>query len=257
MVRACRLAFGAATAGLLVPVAVPVIAQEAVFDSVTARARPEYDPLGFELDRLVTDTFAEFTDGQPADPEGPRGALSSFVVMPKLETNFGFTSNIYRTNTDVQSDQFLEFKPTLRIASDWDNHSMALLIDGVHVGDHCLIVALGIAADGQKHALGLWDGSTENATVCQGLLANLQSRGLRTDRSLLVILDGSKALRKRPTLTRASSRRSDASRIRATSASSRPSVLTTSAPSKLSWATLETSPTRCCMSAAGISTRAV
>ena len=56
--------------------------------------------------------------------------------------------------------------------------------------------ALGIAADGQKHALGLWDGSTENARVCQDLLANLQSRGLRTDRSLLVILDGSKALRK-------------------------------------------------------------
>ena len=73
---------------------------------------------------------------------------------------------------------------------------VALLIDGVHLGDHCLIVALGIAADGQKHALGVWDGSTENATVCQGLLANLQSRGLRTDRSLLVILDGSKALRK-------------------------------------------------------------
>jgi len=73
---------------------------------------------------------------------------------------------------------------------------VALLIDGVHLGDHCLIVALGIAADGQKHALGLWDGSTENATVCQGLLSSLQSRGLRTDRSLLVILDGSKALHK-------------------------------------------------------------
>jgi transposase-like protein len=73
---------------------------------------------------------------------------------------------------------------------------VALLIDGVHVGDHCLIVALGLAADGQKHALGLWDGSTENATVCQGLLTNLQSRGLRTDRSLLIILDGSKAVRK-------------------------------------------------------------
>ena len=73
---------------------------------------------------------------------------------------------------------------------------VALLLDGVHVGDHCLIVALGIAADGQKHALGLWDGSTENASVCQHLLANLQSRGLRTGRSLLVILDGSTALRK-------------------------------------------------------------
>ena len=67
---------------------------------------------------------------------------------------------------------------------------VALLLDGVHIGEHCLVVALGIAADGQKHALGLWEGATENAAVCQSLLANLQSRGLRTDRSLLVILDG-------------------------------------------------------------------
>ena len=58
---------------------------------------------------------------------------------------------------------------------------VGLIIDGVHIGDHCLIVALGIAAEGQKHALGLWDGSPENARVCQDLLANLQSRGLRTD----------------------------------------------------------------------------
>ena len=40
----------------------------------------------------------------------------------------------------------------------------------------------------------MWEGATENTTVCQGLLTNLQSRGLRTDRSLLVILDGAKAL---------------------------------------------------------------
>lgn len=73
---------------------------------------------------------------------------------------------------------------------------VALLLDGVHVGEHCLIVALGVAADGAKHALGIWEGSTEKAAVCQSLLSNLQSRGLRTDRSLLVLLDGSKALRK-------------------------------------------------------------
>ena len=73
---------------------------------------------------------------------------------------------------------------------------VGLLLDGVQVGEHCLIVALGLAADGGKHALGIWEGSTENAAVCQSLLSNLQSRGLRTDRSLLVILDGSTALRK-------------------------------------------------------------
>ena len=73
---------------------------------------------------------------------------------------------------------------------------VALMLDGVHIGEHCLVVALGIAADGQKHALELWEGATENAAVCQSLLANLQSRGLRTDRSLLVILDGALALHK-------------------------------------------------------------
>ena len=76
---------------------------------------------------------------------------------------------------------------------------VALLIDGVHIGEHCIIVALGIDHTGTKHALGIWDGSTENAAVCQSLLADLQSRGLRTDRSLLVILDGSKALHKAAT----------------------------------------------------------
>src|SRR5712691_3434437 len=78
---------------------------------------------------------------------------------------------------------------------------VALLIDGVHIGEHCIVVALGIDHTGRKHALGVWDGSTENAAVCQSLLADLQSRGLRTDRSILVILDGSKALHKAVTQT--------------------------------------------------------
>jgi transposase-like protein len=78
---------------------------------------------------------------------------------------------------------------------------VALLIDGVQVAEHCIIVALGIDNTGRKHALGLWDGSTENATVCQSLLANLQGRGLPTTRSMLVILDGSKALHKAVTHT--------------------------------------------------------
>jgi putative transposase len=39
-------------------------------------------------------------------------------------------------------------------------------------------------------------GRDRERAVCQSLLANLQSRGLRTDRSLLVILDGAKALHK-------------------------------------------------------------
>jgi len=56
--------------------------------------------------------------------------------------------------------------------------------------------ALGIDTDGIKHPLGLWDGSTENATVATTLLANLTGRGLDVDQGVLVVLDGGKALRK-------------------------------------------------------------
>lgn len=71
-----------------------------------------------------------------------------------------------------------------------------LMIDGIHIDDHVVLVALGIDVDGNKHILGLHEGATENATACKGLLANMRQRGLRTGASLLVVIDGSKALRK-------------------------------------------------------------
>jgi uncharacterized protein involved in tellurium resistance len=41
----------------------------------------------------------------------------------------------------------------------------------------------------------LWDGSTENKTVTAHLLADLVDRGLDVEQGVLVVLDGSKALR--------------------------------------------------------------
>jgi putative transposase len=72
---------------------------------------------------------------------------------------------------------------------------LALIIDGVVMADHTVVVALGIDEDGKKHILGLWEGATENATVCQSLLMDLVDRGLSVDSGILVIIDGSKALR--------------------------------------------------------------
>ena len=61
---------------------------------------------------------------------------------------------------------------------------VALLLDGVHIGEHCLVVALGIAADGQKHALGLWEGATENAAVCHGSVREGLDETLRLSRGV-------------------------------------------------------------------------
>ena len=99
-------------------------------------------------------------------------------------------------------DQMLTVWRPARMRGVWNRSAptsprvdlVGLLIDGVHVGGHCIVVARGIDKMGAKHPLGLWEGATENATVCQGLLTNLGSRGRRTDRSLLVIVDGAKAL---------------------------------------------------------------
>ena len=71
-----------------------------------------------------------------------------------------------------------------------------LMIDGLHVDEHVMLVALAIDVDGKKHVLGMREGATENATSCTQLLSDLQARGLRTDRAILAVLDGSKALAK-------------------------------------------------------------
>ena len=71
----------------------------------------------------------------------------------------------------------------------------ALMVDGVELKGRCCIVALGVSTDGVKLPLGLWDGSTENKTVTAHLLADLIGRGLDVEQGVLVVLDGSKALR--------------------------------------------------------------
>src|SRR5665648_979791 len=72
---------------------------------------------------------------------------------------------------------------------------VALMVDGVHFGDHLCVVALGIGIDGTKHPLGLAEGSTENTTVVTDLLTGLGERGLDTTRPIFVDIDGGKALR--------------------------------------------------------------
>ncbi len=70
-----------------------------------------------------------------------------------------------------------------------------LMLDAIELKGRCCVVALGITTDGIKVPLGLWDGSTENKTVTMHLLADLVDRGLDVEQGVLVVLDGSKALR--------------------------------------------------------------
>jgi transposase-like protein len=72
----------------------------------------------------------------------------------------------------------------------------AMMIDGIDLKGRCNVVALGITTEGVKIPLGLWDGSTENATVATHLLSDLVERGLDAEQGVLFVIDGAKALRK-------------------------------------------------------------
>jgi transposase-like protein len=71
-----------------------------------------------------------------------------------------------------------------------------MMLDGMEVADATHVVALGISTEGVKVPLGLWEGSTENATLARTLLADLVDRGLDPEQAILFVIDGGKALRR-------------------------------------------------------------
>ena len=73
---------------------------------------------------------------------------------------------------------------------------VAIMIDGIHVDEHVVLIALGFDPDGGKHLLGMHEGATENSEASRALLADLVERGVDSSRSRLFVIDGSKALRR-------------------------------------------------------------
>jgi len=70
-----------------------------------------------------------------------------------------------------------------------------VMIDGIVLGDHTILIALGIDSDGKKQILGLREGATENSHVAKALLRDLIDRGLSQEEARLFVIDGSKAIR--------------------------------------------------------------
>jgi transposase-like protein len=75
-----------------------------------------------------------------------------------------------------------------------DRHFPIVMIDGIHLGDHLVLIALGIDFEGKKQVLGLREGHTENGQVARALLRDLVARGLDPERARLFVIDGAKAL---------------------------------------------------------------
>jgi transposase-like protein len=77
-----------------------------------------------------------------------------------------------------------------------DDYFPIIMMDGVHLGDYLVVVALGISEEGKKKILGIKEGSTENSKICADLLQNIIERGLDAKEERLFVLDGGKGLYK-------------------------------------------------------------
>lgn len=112
--------------------------------------------------------------------------------VSKIANSFGFKkSSISRRwiKTTVKKIEELQSR-SLR-----EMDIRAVFIDGKKFTKHGVIVALGVAGDGRKFVLGIYQADTENSKSCIELLNDLQRRGLTED-GLLFVVDGGSGLNK-------------------------------------------------------------
>ncbi len=108
-------------------------------------------------------------------------------------------ADAYGLEKSTTSDHFIETSrlklEQLQKRSYRELSFSVIIIDGtIFKGEH-LIVAIGVDPTGRKLALGLRQGSTENAAVVKELLGDLMERGVDFTAPRLYIVDGSKAIR--------------------------------------------------------------
>lgn len=113
---------------LLCP-AIPAVvsAQTAEEDSVQNRSRPDFEPIGIELDELlgVVGLVSAKTIEQKSSP------LSSFVVKPSFQITGNYDSNIFLTEDNAVGDKRVEYLPQVVIQSDWGRHAFSVTAFGL------------------------------------------------------------------------------------------------------------------------------
>ena len=149
-------------------------------------------------EEVIPKTYARFQDpalfDQQVFQEGLRHVSQRDYEkgLPKIAASFGVSkSSVSRSwinSTKKQVEKLLnrDLKP-LGI--------VAVFIDGKRFAALGVVIALGVAENGSKHVLGIYQSSTENSSACLELLADLERRGL-PELNLLFVVDGGSGLNK-------------------------------------------------------------
>jgi putative transposase len=153
---------------------------------------------------LPVSTYQYFADRDPLQRAVMDRMLAGVSTRKFAQVGEPVGEEIERSATATRkstvSEMFIEKTRTALqelIARRLDDTRLAvMMLDGLEIADRVHVVALGVTTEGVKVPLGLWEGSTENATLARSLLADLVDRGLDPGQAILFVLDGGKALRR-------------------------------------------------------------
>ena len=114
-------------------------------------------------------------------------------VIGEMADTVGVSKSAVSRETVEASERVLKELMERRLDA-WD--LLVIYLDGIQMGSHHVLAAVGVDSDGKKHVLGVREGASENAEVTSALLEDLVERGLDPGRRRLFVINGSKALRK-------------------------------------------------------------
>lgn len=112
--------------------------------------------------------------------------------LSKIASSFGFSkSSVSRKWIKATAKKLEQFQS--RSLKEMDIR--AVFIDGKRFKKQGVIIAMGVASDGKKYVLGIYQASSEDSESCLNLLNDLENRGL-AEKSLLFVVDGGSGLNK-------------------------------------------------------------
>ena len=104
-------------------------------------------------------------------------------VIGEMADTVGVSKSAVSRETVEASERVLKELMERRLDA-WD--LLVIYLDGIQMGSHHVLAAVGVDSDGKKHVLGVREGASENAEVTSALLEDLVERGLDPGRAAAV-----------------------------------------------------------------------
>lgn len=113
-------------------------------------------------------------------------------VIPEMAETVG----VSRSSVSREASQAAEAEMEKLLNRDWSAVELLVIyLDGMQLGTHHVLSAVGVDVEGRKQVLGMVEGASENQAAAQALLVHLREHGVDTGKRYLFVIDGAKALR--------------------------------------------------------------